>query len=1452
MKSRLLLSILVFFLVQNISAQIIYVNMNASGTNDGSNWANAYVDLQDALSAATSGDTIVVASGTYKPSSTDRSVSFSISDGIKIFGGFAGDETNFSLTTLSGRDFKGNATILSGDINGDDGSEFSNYSDNSYHVVKFSPDAGDISDETILDGFTISGGNSDGTYPDNRGGGIYFDNSTNKTSSPFLRSLIVMNNLAVSGGGIAILPIYGDAAINPVFINLMVIENKATGDVFCAGGGLYIFASSPVLYNAAFIGNTVEATGTACGGAIYNFSQNTGETANMKIVNGLFEGNYSSHFGGGIYNRSGSSDGLQTSVTEPTLTNCTFYNNQDGSSTLGKAIMNIEYNSSTCHVTIQNSILWNNGSYQVTYHYSDDGRPSVTFKNCVVQNSDDVNFETRTLSTNNENLYTTDPLFADSDALNFRTEHFTNSGNNDFLPIDTYDLDGDGDLTELIPYDIEGAARILEGTVAIGAFETKHDQTPPSFSSVILQKNIFSPGDSIIISAELTESGAIVSADLSNLDSDFPSDALFSESEPGVYTYTTTPFDEGGNMQEGTYKVYITAEDITGNATVDSSQVVILDKTQPVFNSVDVGEDTTFRSEETITFTIDMGEKNLHVYADLSVIDGSFSDSIVFIDNTDGTYSYTTEVLNNSGEMTVGSVNVFINAMDEAGNFSVYNSLWLVLKKIDGYFVKASATGTNDGSSWDNAFTKLQDALSIAKDGDKILVAAGTYRTESNLDRSNSFLITKKIEVYGGFTGDEEEITQEIIDDRDWETNETILSGDGNGDDETDGDNSENSYHVVDIENEVLIDGFTIRDGNANGIDFGQDLGGGIYTYEFEFTFQPIPTISNCKIINNSSETKAGGIYIYYDGFIDHCLIAGNTAENGGGIYQGDRYGDLLITNTSICNNTATDLGGGFNGFSYYSDNACIASNTIIAFNKAGNSSYRDIGGYISASYSLIGPYVPRIKDQGNNIICEEKWVNEGYIVNYPVEFVDTAALNYSLYAYSELIGAGDPTYGNNIGFYQGAGVTPAEVPNILIISTIAEFESTKVGGTSSEQSFSISGENLYGDVNIIPPSGFEVSLASGTSFIAEDTIKLAATDHTVDATTIHVRFAPTVAKNYNDSIKIETKLYTAYVKVSGNTGTQVNAIIAAEGTLFNFYTTSTSEASSVQYFSVSGNNLEEDIKIEAPEGFELSLVTGDVFYVENPILLGPTENQVEPTNIFVRFNPSEEREYQDSIEVTISSDTIYIPVHGYVQSQINPMIFIEGTLAEFDSTSVGQVSTEQSFSVSGINLEGAIYITPPDGFEISTTSGEEFSAENSIVITPEENTVNEVDIFVRFAPEENKNYSDTIKLTSASAEQAIVKVSGAVKSQNSTDIKSILSKKDDFEVYPNPSSDFIFIQLHNKTIENNNISIFSFGGKLIFTEKSQSEILKIDISTYQPGIYIVKVNDAYKKLIIQ
>ncbi len=205
------------------------------------------------------------------------------------------------------------------------------------------------------------------------------------------------------------------------------------------------------------------------------------------------------------------------------------------------------------------------------------------------------------------------------------------------------------------------------------------------------------------------------------------------------------------------------------------------------------------------------------------------------------------------------------------------------------YYVKSTATGTGDGSSWTNAFTDLQTAIDAAVMGDVICVAAGTYlpthRHNGDSLRHSTFYIDKDITLLGGFTG--EPGTEGGMDGRDPKVNETILSGDLGLPEDT----IDNAYHVVYIDHvsdTMRLDGFIITGGNNFGGTGLEAYGAGMYLDGEAGRCNPV--IANCTIRDNHSDQGGGGITIYAESnglarpAFTNCHFLRNVAGGGGGL----------------------------------------------------------------------------------------------------------------------------------------------------------------------------------------------------------------------------------------------------------------------------------------------------------------------------------------------------------------------------------------------------------------------------------------------------------------------------------------------------------------------------------------------------------------------------------------
>jgi hypothetical protein len=137
-------------------------------------------------------------------------------------------------------------------------------------------------------------------------------------------------------------------------------------------------------------------------------------------------------------------------------------------------------------------------------------------------------------------------------------------------------------------------------------------------------------------------------------------------------------------------------------------------------------------------------------------------------------------------------------------------------------YVNHAATGTNSGTSWTNAYTRLQNALAASSSGDQIWMAAGTYKPSTTGDRMQRFSLPSGVAMYGGFIGSETQLSQ-----RNSSLNQVILSGDLLGNDNanltyTEPTRMDNSRRILDVLNAgtlCIIDGFIFRGGHAEIID---------------------------------------------------------------------------------------------------------------------------------------------------------------------------------------------------------------------------------------------------------------------------------------------------------------------------------------------------------------------------------------------------------------------------------------------------------------------------------------------------------------------------------------------------------------------------------------------------------------------------------------------------------
>ena len=431
-----------------LAATTWYVDAGASSGGDGSS-GKPFNKIQDGINAASAGDIVQVAAGTY------YEYMVTMKNGVEILGAGA------TVTTING---------------------------GGYGPVVWDNDADSAAK---LEGFTVTNGVSTyqaggmsiygsptvanciffGNQAGGEGGGMYIASSS--SISPVINNCSFVNNSANNGGGMYILR--ATATIS----NCIFTNNQATG----VGGGIHILSGflygAPTITDCVFDSN--KSTGSS-GGGIYNGSGSS-STYGPSITNCLFKNNQAFYDGGGMCNgsfswfivtnctfRNNSADdggGMANSFTASApnprvVTNCVFYDNS--ASADGGAIYN---ESSSPDIT--NCILWADTASSSGNEIYNDGSsiPNVTYSYI-------------------EGIITGggDPKFVNPSSGDFHLQSGSpciDTGNNSAPSIPSTDFEND---QRIIDGDLDGTA-----TVDIGVDEYT---LPPS--SVVWVDDDFTPG----------------------------------------------------------------------------------------------------------------------------------------------------------------------------------------------------------------------------------------------------------------------------------------------------------------------------------------------------------------------------------------------------------------------------------------------------------------------------------------------------------------------------------------------------------------------------------------------------------------------------------------------------------------------------------------------------------------------------------------------------------------------------------------------------------------------------------------------------------------------------------------------------------------------------------------------------------------------------------------------
>lgn len=237
-------------------------------------------------------------------------------------------------------------------------------------------------------------------------------------------------------------------------------------------------------------------------------------------------------------------------------------------------------------------------------------------------------------------------------------------------------------------------------------------------------------------------------------------------------------------------------------------------------------------------------------------------------------------------------------------------------------FVSHDAEGTGNGSSWENAFTSINEAIQGATPDAEIWVKSDIYL--------EAILLDKPVNLYGGFAGTENPNEKGL---RDWVELPTTIEA------------LWMNQPGVRASSGGILDGFRITNARVYG------AGGGIVCDP-----GASPTIRHCKIFENASaglycfiDTCPGGTgggILMYDASptFEHCIISDNFAgEVGGGVscYQNS---SPTFVNCLFYRNS---------GISFSFGSAILSSNSSPSFHSCTFANNSGRGFYVIGVFSI-------------------------------------------------------------------------------------------------------------------------------------------------------------------------------------------------------------------------------------------------------------------------------------------------------------------------------------------------------------------------------------------------------------------------------------------------------------------------------------------------------------------
>ncbi len=267
---------------------------------------------------------------------------------------------------------------------------------------------------------------------------------------------------------------------------------------------------------------------------------------------------------------------------------------------------------------------------------------------------------------------------------------------------------------------------------------------------------------------------------------------------------------------------------------------------------------------------------------------------------------------------------------------------------------------------------------------------------------------------------------------------------------------------------------------------------------------------------------------------------------------------------------------------------------------------------------------------------------------------------------------------GSQVEAFGPEGIFNPPSPALKLAETgLKEFMLVEGSGPSDNQSFTVSGEYLTDDINIATSPGFELSLAAGEAF--NESITLTQDKGQVPVTRIYIRLKSGLSLNtYTGEITISSPgAEGTTIQISGRVGLAPELQLSVTE-LSGFSYEKNSGPSESRSFTVSGSSLFENLSIDAPANFEVSLDSLEGFV--SLLYVAHSSGELDATPVYARLKSGlQTGTYEGDISLTtfgIASQIIMLS--GSVQN---------ATGIENNETASARVISKYYYTLSGSTL---------------------------------------------------------------------------------------------------------------------------------------------------------------------